>query len=387
MKIAVVHNGNHAGIVARFGRPCPERYSLRHVNLVADSLRSVGHTVEVLEADTRLFDQLRTFATTGGPLFVDLPTGQEGNEPGATPFDHLPTAVVFNMAYGIQGDARYTHLPGMLELAGIPYTGSSPLGHALALDKVITKILMLDAGVPTPAYRVLGDIHNPHAATAGVAGLRYPLIVKPRHESTSYGLRLVHDQTELDAAVAAIVQTYQQTALVEEYIDGREVCIGILGNDPVEFLPPVELDFGDRGLRLMTWDDKYHKRMDEPRKVCPAPLSSDMVQHLNQLALATFRACHLRDYARVDIRIDPQGRPFVLEVNSMASLGDGGSYVTAAKAAGYTFATLAQRIVEVAYQRHIDMAIRTPAPAKPPVAPVVDLSATTSVAGTPVTAA
>lgn len=387
MKIAVVHNGNHAGILARFGRPCPERYSLRHVNLVADSLRSVGHTVEVLEADIHLFDHLRAFATTGGPLFTDLLAGPDGNQSGATTFDHLPTAMVFNMAYGIQGDARYTHLPGMLELAGIPYTGSSPLGHALALDKVITKILMLDAGVPTPAYRVLGDVHNPQAATAGTVGLSYPLIVKPRHESTSYGLRLVQDQTELDAAVTAIVQTYQQTALVEEYIDGREVCIGILGNDPVEFLPPVELDFGDRSLRLMTWDDKYHKRMDEPRKVCPAPLASDMVQQLNQLALATFRACHLRDYARVDIRIDPQGRPFVLEVNSMASLGDGGSYVTAAKAAGYTFATLANRIVEVAHQRHLDMAKRTPAPAKPPTTPTANWTPTESVPGTPVTAA
>lgn len=387
MKIAVVHNGNHSGVLARFGRPCPERYSLRHVNLVADSLRSVGHTVEVLEADVRLFEQLRAYATTGDPLFTDLSAGGDGNPTEATAFAHLPTALVFNMAYGIQGDARYTHLPGMLELAGIPYTGSSPLGHALALDKVITKILMRDAGVPTPAYQVLGDIHAPLAATAGAAGLRYPLIVKPRHESTSYGLRLVQDQAELDAAVAAIVQTYQQTALVEEYIDGREVCIGILGNDPVEFLPPVELDFGDRSLRLMTWDDKYHKRMDEPRKVCPAPLPSDTVQQLNQLALATFRACHLRDYARVDIRIDPQGRPFVLEVNSMASLGDGGSYVTAAKAAGYTFATLANRIVEVAFQRHLDMARRTPAPVKPPVTPVVDLSAAAIVPGTPVTAA
>jgi D-alanine-D-alanine ligase len=387
MKIAVVHNGNHTGIIARFGRPCPERYSLRHVNLVADSLRGVGHTVEVLEADTRLFDQLRAFATTDGPLFAHIANDRAGGDLGATASNHLPTAMVFNMAYGIQGDARYTHLPGMLELAGIPYTGSSPLGHALALDKVITKILMLDAGVPTPAYRVLGDTPHPLAATSGVEDLRYPLIVKPRHESTSYGLRLVHDEAELDAAVSAIVQTYQQTALVEEYIDGREVCIGILGNDPVEFLPPVELDFGDRGLRLMTWDDKYHKRMDEPRKVCPAPLSDDTAQHLNRLALATFRACHLRDYARVDIRIDPQGRPFVLEVNSMASLGDGGSYVTAAKAAGYTFATLANRIVEVAYERHRDMAIRTPVPAKPPTLPATDLTPIAVVSGTPVTAA
>jgi D-alanine-D-alanine ligase len=143
--------------------------------------------------------------------------------------------------------------------------------------------------------------------------------------------------------------------LVEQYIDGREFCIGLLGNDPVEFLPPVELDFSDRALRLMTWDDKYHKRMDEPRKVCPASLDDALRNHLNELALATFRVCRLRDYARVDVRLDRGGRPFVLEINSMASLGEGGSYVTAAKAAGYDFPGLVNEIVDVAHRRYFGL--------------------------------
>jgi len=245
-------------------------------------------------------------------------------------------------------------LPAMLELSGVPYTGSTPLGHALALDKVITKILMIAAGVPTPAYQVLGNEfgHDPTVEPTRNCRLTFPLVVKPRHESTSYGLRLVHNQQELEEAVSAIQHDYHQSALVEEYIHGREVCIGLLGNEDVQFLPPVELDFGDRELRLMTWDDKYHKRMDEPRKLCPAPLDSSFIEQLNALALATFRACHLRDYARVDIRIDEEGRPFVLEINSMASLGDGGSYVTAAKAAGYNVMTLVNRIVQVACDRY-----------------------------------
>jgi D-alanine-D-alanine ligase len=251
------------------------------------------------------------------------------------------------MAYGIQGDARYTHVPAALEMAGVPYTGSTPLGHALALDKVVTKVLMLAAGVPTPAFRVmLGPSDSD-------AGLNYPLVVKPRHESTSYGLAIVHNRQELDAAVGTIVEKYRQSALVEEYIDGREVAIGLLGNaGAMEFLPPVELDFGNRALRLVTWEDKYHKRADEPKKVCPAPIDNTLRQTLNEMALGTFEATHLRDYARVDIRIDPQGRPFVLEINSMASLGDGGSYMTAAKTAGYDFATLVNRIVRVTHRRY-----------------------------------
>jgi D-alanine-D-alanine ligase len=116
----------------------------------------------------------------------------------------------------------------------------------------------------------------------------------------------------------------------------------------------------------MTWDDKYHRRMDEPRKICPAALDSSLGRQLNELALNTFRTCRLRDYARVDIRIDSAGRPFVLEINSMASLGDGGSYVTAAKAAGHDVRSLIGRILDVAYQRSFHSSPANEIPAKTP---------------------
>jgi D-alanine-D-alanine ligase len=333
MKVAVVHNTDKNGVINHFGQPCPEKYSPKHIELVIDSLRAGGHTVASVEGNKTLLAELEEF----------MPP---------CPTTGWPTGLVFNMAYGIQGECRYTHVPAMLEAAGVPYTGSGPLGHALALDKVVTKILIAAAGVPTPAFKVMSR------AGQSDDGLTYPLVVKPKHESTSYGLQLVRHRDELDSAVASIVQQYQQDALVEDYIDGREVCIGLLGNNPVEILPPVELDFGDRPLRLMTWDDKYHKRMDEPTKVCPAPLDEPLAAQLRELAVATFHACHLKDYARVDIRIDPAGRPFVLEINSMASLGGGGSYMKAALTAGYTHETLVNRILDVAHQRYFN----TPAP-------------------------
>lgn len=327
MRIAVIHNGNHDGVISKFGRPSPEKYALKHVNMVFEALQQNGHDALIMEGDVRLLSELQR----------SLP---------ADPNTFGPSGLVFNMAYGIQGEARYTHVPAILELAGIPYTGSSPLGHALALDKVITKVLMVNAGIPTPRYTVMFDPCEP------LGDLAYPLIVKPRHESTSYGLRLVHNKDELAAAVQNIVTTYGQSALVEEYIDGREVCIGILGNSDPEFLPPVELDFGDRDLKLMTWDDKFHKRMDEPLKVCPAPLDGVFIEKLNRISYGVFHACHLRDYARVDIRIDRAGNPYVLEINSMASLGVGGSFVAAAKTAGYTYASLVERIVRVTLDRY-----------------------------------
>ena len=333
MKVAVVRNRDTSGIVGRFGQPCPEVYGKATVQKVIDAVRAGGHTVAVFEGDKRLIANLEQF------MPPDSQTGQPGG-------------IVLNMAYGIQGDSRYAHVPGMLEMAGIPYTGSSPAGHALSLDKVVTKILMREAGVPTPNYQVVSRPGEP------ADGLRFPLIVKPRHESTSYGLHFVRDPDELEQAVHDVVTKYQQEALVEEYIAGRELCVGLLGNDPVELLPAVELDFENRQFQVLTWPDKYHKSSDEPRKICPAEVSRVMIQQLNELSVATFRACQCKDYARVDMRIDASGNPFVLEINSMASLGPGGSFVLAAKNAGYSFESLLSRILDVAHIRYFG----TPAP-------------------------
>jgi D-alanine-D-alanine ligase len=327
MKAAVVRNRNKEGIVNTLGQPCPETYGRRSVQRVIDALWANGHTVAYFEGDKQLIANLEEF----------IPPD---------PYTDQPGGIVFNMSYGIQGESRYSHVPGMLEMAGIPYTGSGPLGHALALDKVIAKSLMRDAGVPTPKFRVMSRCDS------RTDDLSFPLIVKPRHESTSYGLRCVRNRKELEEAAQAIFIEYQQEALVEEYIDGREVCIGLLGNDNVEFLPPVELDFDGRQLHTVTWEDKYHKSVDEPTKICPAPISESLASRLCELSLTTFRICQCRDYARVDIRIDPSGEPFVLEINSMASLGAGGTFVLAARSAGYTFESLTSRLLDITHERY-----------------------------------
>lgn len=353
MKVAVVWNSNKKGVINHFGPACRERYAKRHIEMVVAALEASGHTVACFDGDKTLLTELERFmpscATTG-----------------------RPTGMVFNLAYGIQGEARYTHVPAMLEMAGIPYTGSGPLGHALALDKVLTKILMHDAGVPTPRFRVMS---RPEAA----GELRFPLVIKPRHESTSYGLHLARSQEELEQAVATVVGQHEQEALVEEYIDGREICMGLLGNQPIEFLPPVELDFSGREMRLVTWEDKYHKRADEPRKICPAPLNADLWATLREVSAAVFRACHCKDYARVDIRIDAAGRPAVLEINSMASLGGGGSFTYAALGAGYDFTTLVSRILDVAHERYFGV----PAPRAACLAGEAGASVRADVIGTP----
>jgi len=330
MKVAVVHNRDGSGVINRFGQVCPEKYGEKAIIAVLGALQRAGHDVLLCEGDKTLLQVLERF----------MPPDHEGH----------PTGMVFNMAYGIQGNCRYTHVPAMLEMAGVPYTGSDPLGHALALDKVITKDLLRQAGIPTPNYCVMRNEDDP------ATGVRFPVIVKPRHESTSFGLQLVTEPAGLRDAVNAIVQQYQQDALVEEYIDGREVCVALLGNGAdIEVFPLVEQDFGDRSLRLMTWEDKAHKGTVEPQKICPANISRELEERLRETSLATFHACHCRDYARVDIRIDRAGNPYVLEINSMASLGLTGSYVLAAQTAGYTMDGLIARILDVAHLRYLPL--------------------------------
>jgi len=336
MRVAVVWNNDPSGVINRFGQPCPERYGLRTVENVLTALRDFGHDAQLCEGDKGMLAALERFM----------------------PPDHLghPTGMVFNMAYGIQGDCRYTHVPAMLEMAGIPYTGSSPLGHALALDKVITKQLIRDAGVPTPNFRVMrrGD-ESP-------GDLRFPVVVKPRHESTSFGLQLARGPDELSGAVEAVVARYDQDALVEEYIEGREICVALLGNADLEILPLVEQDFGDRKMRLITWEDKTHKAAAEPQKICPAHVGNALATTLRDISVATFRACRCKDYARVDIRIDASGQPYVLEINSMAALGGGASYVLAAKTAGLSHAALVNRILDVAHRRYFGINLAMDAP-------------------------
>ncbi|MFQ5649926.1 MAG: ATP-grasp domain-containing protein [bacterium] len=326
MKVAVVRNRKKQGVIYRYGRPSPETYGKKSVQRVMDALRAGGHEIKVIEGDLTMFPRLRKF----------IPPDENGR----------PTGLVFNLSYGIQGDCRYTHLPGMLEMTGVPYTGASPLGHSIALDKVITKQILTSSGIPTPKMAVMS-----RPDPTRINGLRFPLVVKPRQESTSCGLHLVYDYDELIAAVLNVTAQFEQEALVEEYILGRELCVSIIGNDKLEILPFVELDFNGRGHPMLTREDKFHRTADEPTKICPVTLDPDLEAKIRIMVAQTYRLCHCRDYARVDLRIDPFGNPYILEINSMASLGQGGTLVAAAREAGYSFEALINRIVYMACRR------------------------------------
>ncbi|MER8798077.1 ATP-grasp domain-containing protein [Mesorhizobium sp. M0984] len=319
MRVGIVWNHDYTGVINRFGRSRPLNNDPETVEGVVAALQEGGHETLLCEGDKGLLATLERF----------MPPDPQAR----------PSGIVFNMADGIQGECRDIHVPAMLEMAGIPYTGSSPLGHGLSSDKAITKRLLRDGGVRTPNFRVM------RRGTESIGDLRFPLIVKPRHECGSLGVQLVHRPAQLSQAVEVIVTQYAQDALVEEYIEGREITTALLGNEDLEVLPLVERDFGDRETHLATWEEA-------PHRICPARIGSKVATKVRDISVATFRACHCRDYARVDIRIDRSGQPFVLEINALPALDKCSSYTQAGMAAGYSLSSLVNRILDVAHTRY-----------------------------------
>ena len=323
MKVAIIYNKDMQSVINTFGIQNKEKYNPKTVKLVATALESAGHNVAVIDGNMHVVESLQQY----------MPKVLEGERMG----------MVFNMAYGIQGESRYTHLPSMLEMLGIPYVGSSPAGHTLALDKVITKIIMLKNNIPTPQFWVYSS------ADEDMNDVIFPVIVKPKMEAVSFGLRVVFDQPALKEAVDYIINEFSQQALVEQFIRGREFAVGLLGNNPVEAFPVLEIDFDKNPDAIQTVDDKKQK----PRpKICPADLPKEIGDEMVRLSIAAFRALQLRDFSRVDIRLDENNNIFLLEINSMASLGRTGSYPFAANVAGYDYNALVNKMLDVAAVRY-----------------------------------
>jgi D-alanine-D-alanine ligase len=237
-------------------------------------------------------------------------------------------------------------------MVGVPYVGSGPLAHSLALDKVVAKMIFKQQGIPTPVF---GVMDSPQSSLPDVP---FPAIVKPKNESVSFGIRIVNNEKELYEGARAIFEQFKQPILVEHYIDGREINIGLLGNNPPITLPPVELKLGKAGPAIYTYEDKTRQSAREISWDCPAQLDSLKTEEAAQIAKSAFDALGCHDCARVDMRMDANGDLHVLEVNSLPSLGEHGSYIIAAEQAGLDFDKLVCRLVEVASARYFG----TPSP-------------------------
>jgi D-alanine-D-alanine ligase len=328
MRIAIVYNEDFTNVINVLGIQNKEIYNPKTVKKVVSALEKGGHNVQVIDGNMNVIENLKSF----------LPKIDEDMKFG----------LVFNMAYGIQGESRYTHIPALLEMLGIPYVGSTPSGHALALDKIITKIILQKNDIPTPEYWIFSS------SDEDMSDVKYPVIVKPKMESVSYGLKVVYNKSDLKDAVDFIIKEFKQQALVEEFIRGREFAVGLLGNNPVEAFPVLEFDLEGNPDAIQTVDDKKYMPKN---KICPAEIDEELAKKMQQLSIRVFKALGLRDFARVDIRLDGNNNIYILEINSMASLGETGSYVFSAKKRGYDYTGLVNKILDIAACRYFSKEI------------------------------
>lgn len=326
MKVAVVYNRDTRGVINVLGIQSREWYPEDTISKVVHALAKADHQVEAFAFDRYLLSKLKKF----------LPKLSKRQAPG----------IVFNLALGAQGKSRYSQLPALLELAGIPYTGSSPTGHLLSLDKVVAKQIFMASGIPTPNYRVFT---NPDQSAQH---LQHPLIVKPRGEAASLGLEIVNDDQALKEAVRVVLDDFKQPALVEEFIEGREVNVSVIGNENPRPLPVLELVLPDSEKAILTNEDKFHRTNRKITKICPAELPSETAAYIQKVAVQAFMALNIFDYGRVDIRLDKYHQPHVLEMNSMASLNPTSSFVQAAKKGGLSYNQLVNKILQVAIERY-----------------------------------
>jgi len=267
--------------------------------------------------------------------------------------------VVFNLCESICGDSRFEPLlPLLMEKDGIAFTGSGSFALSLALHKHKAKEILRARQVPTPGAELLSRADAPVA-------LGFPLIVKPSREDASVGIyseSVVSSTGALSTRVAHVISQYHQPALVEQYIEGREIYVSLLGRpgDTPEVLPFYEIDFSglpaDRP-RIVSFEGKWVEGSVEYEGTKPVlcELPAPLRERVGEAARGAFEALELRDYGRVDIRLHADGTPYVIDVNPNCDLShQAGGFAKAARAAGLTYDDVAFRILDLALSRRLN---------------------------------
>ena len=297
------------------------------IEAIRDAIASYGHTVVMLEATSEL----------------------------ARTLSDQPVDFVFNIAEGMKesphGRNREALIPALCELLGIPFTGSDSATLGLCLDKGLTKKILKQHQIETPDFQIFETGRERIIKT-----LRFPLIVKPVAEGTSKGIgdkSVVETEEAMREVVLQSIERYQQPALVEEYITGREFTVGLLGENRPRVLPPMEIVFTDPSLKHPVYSFAIKQDWDKHVAYeCPAKLTPVELRNLERAAKDTFEALDCRDVARVDLRMAKDGTVYVIEVNPLPGLTPNFSdLVLIAQAAGLDYRTLIGEIMSGAIKR------------------------------------
>ena len=265
--------------------------------------------------------------------------------------------LVFNGCEGFRKNARHEYaIAALLDMYGYRYTGSSPTALLVARNKSLTKKVLAFHGIRVPAF---AEFHEGDALVRP-SELRFPLIVKPLLEDASIGIAqasVVEDDASLTQRVEFIHSKYHQAAIVEELVEGREVYVGLIGNDELEVLPLTEMTFGEPETgehRIATykakWDEDYRKKK-KIKNVFAKGVSEQLTARIGEICTTAFHALWLQDYGRVDVRLAHDDEVYVLEVNPNPFIADEHELAEAAKKSGLKYNAFIQRIVDEALAR------------------------------------
>ncbi len=325
------------------GTSAEREVSLATGREITRALRANGHAVVVIDtAGGRLISGAEIEEGGAAGIGREPPGRNElvRLEVGhlARTLDELPeergVEVVFVALHG--GSGEDGHVQALLDLVGVPYTGSGYLGSALAMDKLVSKELFRGAGIPTPAW--LAGRVDAGAVDDRLGG--FPVIVKPSREGSTVGVSVVRSAQELGPALDRAA-AFHGPPIVERFIPGRELAVGVLGDD---VLPAVEIC---PTHEIYDYECKYTKGMSEYK--VPAPLSAGATAAVGELALRAHRTLRLSTYSRVDFRLDEDERPWCLEANALPGMTATSLLPKAAAAAGMSFEELCDRIVRLAF--------------------------------------
>ena len=305
-RIAVVRNPPKPQLLGMPENGAPMENSSHSLHQLVRALRDEGAVVRVFDGDANLLRELEKF------LPPDSHTGAR-------------RGLVLNLATGVQGIGMPTHIPAMLELAGIAYSGPDPVVQGHLLDRFTVLSRLHRAGLNVPNCCRFGDIDSEK--------LRFPLWIYPPHHLAVPPARL-KNRKDLDAYAMEFPQPPRDYLTIEEVVRGREIRVALIGNDRIECLPLLQ---------------KGARRRD---RICPAELNDGLASQIRECAITAFRAAGCRDYARIDVRITPKGRIVVVSVNVHDILAYGGSFAQAAQAAGIGYQALINRIAHVARERY-----------------------------------
>ncbi|NWF94786.1 MAG: ATP-grasp domain-containing protein [Candidatus Thorarchaeota archaeon] len=302
------------------------------IELIRHGIEATGHEYVFIEADENLAERLKA----------------------ARP------DLVFNRAEGIRGDSRESHAPAILEMLGIPYVGGNVLTTAVGLNKAWTKKILAYHGILSAQFQVLKAVRDADAAV-----FKYPVILKPNEEGSSVGINednVVHNKEQLKKKLAEMLKDYQQGILVEQFIEGREFSVGVLGtsNGGFEVLPILEIDFsqlppevgGVFGQRAKTIYDSLDNY------ICPAKIPASLRKALGDLAVRIAEILGSVDFGRIDFRMDDKGDIYFLEINPLPGMDldmenrDFSFYPFMAMKAGYSYDELIRRLLESACHRY-----------------------------------